>query len=178
VARQSRRKRRDEIAKELARRQQQAAMSRGLPPGKGAQQIERVTRTVERHEQYTGPLPHPEILAGYEATLPGAAERILTHMENEGHHRRELEKAEVEHLQRAHLLQIRHQGRGQLFGLLVAFGGFALSAFAIYCGHPKTAAVIAGVDLLGLVTVFVTGARAGRADKDEPESKDVARSER
>jgi uncharacterized membrane protein len=149
-------------------------MARGRTSG--PHQITTVERREEHLEHHTGPLPHPETLARYEATLPGAAERIITAMENEGAHRRELEKADAEHFRRAHMLQVRHQGRGQFFGLLVAFGGFGLAGFAIYCGHPLTAAAIAAIDLLGLVTVFVTG--RGRSQKDEKsaeESKEVAR---
>jgi hypothetical protein len=98
-------------------------------------------------------------------------------MEEEGQHRREIEKEDAKHLRGAHLMQIRQQGRGQLFGLLVAFGGFALAGFAIYCGHPRTAAVIAGVDLVGLVTVFVTGTRLP-PPVNEPDSESDADKEK
>jgi len=38
---------------------------------------------------FTGPLPHPEIMAGYERVLPGSAERILrmTEKEQDARHR-------------------------------------------------------------------------------------------
>jgi uncharacterized membrane protein len=37
---------------------------------------------VERRLEYSGPLPHPEILGGYEKVLPGSADRILKWQKN------------------------------------------------------------------------------------------------
>ena len=41
---------------------------------------------------FSGPLPPPSFLAGYEAACPGAADRILSPMEEESKHRRRLEE--------------------------------------------------------------------------------------
>jgi uncharacterized membrane protein len=52
----------------------------------------------------SAPLPHPSELEGYEAILPGAAERIFALVENQSNHRQGLEnkhylwKAEIVYL--------------------------------------------------------------------------------
>lgn len=48
-----------------------------------------VLGAMVRYEQrtFTGPLPHPDSFAGYENTLPGAADRILSMAEKEQNHR-------------------------------------------------------------------------------------------
>lgn len=45
---------------------------------------------------FSGPLPHPDLLAGYEDVLPGAAERIIAMAENQAAHRIHLERVVVE----------------------------------------------------------------------------------
>lgn len=42
--------------------------------------------------EFSGPLPHPEILAKYEDILPGAATRILEMAEEQANHRRFMKK--------------------------------------------------------------------------------------
>ena len=42
-------------------------------------------------EMYSGPIPHPKILAGYQALYPKAAEKIIENGLDESRHRRHLE---------------------------------------------------------------------------------------
>ncbi|MHC9533126.1 DUF2335 domain-containing protein [Dellaglioa sp. L3N] len=44
-------------------------------------------------EMYSGPIPHPKILAGYQALYPDAAEKIIENGLEESRHRRTLETA-------------------------------------------------------------------------------------
>lgn len=64
-------------------------------------------------ETFSGPLPPPQILAGYESVIPGAADRILSMAEEQGRHRRKLE----EKLQDA---EIKLESRNSLVGLILA----------------------------------------------------------
>jgi len=41
---------------------------------------------------FSGPLPHPDVLRGFESVQPGAAERIIKMAENEAQHRHVLER--------------------------------------------------------------------------------------
>lgn len=54
---------------------------------RGIAQI-RVTEEISRVEAFSGPLPPPEVLRGYNDVLPGAAERIFTMAEAQAEHRR------------------------------------------------------------------------------------------
>lgn len=45
---------------------------------------------------FSGPLPPPEVLAGYNDAFQGAAERIVTMAESQLKHRQEMERAVVE----------------------------------------------------------------------------------
>lgn len=62
--------------------------SRSAPAG-AAQQPQFVARV--QGTLFQGPLPHPEILAGYDQVLPGAADRIITMAEKNQAHRHALE---------------------------------------------------------------------------------------
>lgn len=49
--------------------------------------IQKVTATY----QFSGPLPHPQVLSKYEDVTPGAADRIIAMAEKQAQHRQELE---------------------------------------------------------------------------------------
>jgi uncharacterized membrane protein len=61
---------------------------------------------------FSGPLPHPSTLAGYEDILPGCADRILTMAEQQIEHRRDIESRLVD-------AEIVTRQRGQACGLMV-----------------------------------------------------------
>ena len=60
-------------------------------------------------QQYSGPIPPPEILHRFDQIIPGAAERILVMAEENGRHQREIEKAAL-------TLAADEVKRGQRFG--------------------------------------------------------------
>jgi len=97
---------------------------------------------------YSGPLPPPGWLQGYERVLAGAADRILALTEREATGRQRV----VETAAKNRRVDSR---RGPLFAFVLAvlfgLGGFWLIA------HDKSASGLAliAVDLVGLVSVFV-----------------------
>lgn len=105
-----------------------------------------------RIESFSGPLPHPDILAGYEATLPGAAERILAMAEKEEAHRHELE-----------LIQANADSRDSKAGIRAAFiiemtlilAGAILVVISPNITGSITGAVFAGGGLAGIATPFI-----------------------
>ena len=46
---------------------------------------------INKSITFSGPIPHPTILKGYEEVLLGSADRILSMTEKEGEHRRKIE---------------------------------------------------------------------------------------
>lgn len=110
-------------------------------------------------QSFSGPLPHPNILKGYEDILPGSAERIIARMEKQSDHRMELEGF----VTREDQMQSRN---GQLFGFIIAIFGLLLSGFLIYTAHDTAGTILGGADLIALVSVFVYGKYAQRKDLD------------
>lgn len=53
-----------------------------------------VAQVIE--SEFSGPIPPPNIMRGYEEILPGAADRILSMAERQSQHRQDMEKKIVE----------------------------------------------------------------------------------
>lgn len=125
---------------------------RSTPPARKTQNITPQKQpgvTIQEH-QYSGPVPPPEILSGFEQIVPGAAERILAMAEENGKHQREMEKAAI-------TLASDTVRRGQTYGLIIGILAFITCIVALWFGSEGTAMTIGGVTIVGLVTVFVTG---------------------
>lgn len=61
-------------------------------------------------EEFSGPIPHPDIIEKYEQILPGAADRIISMAEKQASHRQDMEKA-----------MIKSEARDGLLGVIFAF---------------------------------------------------------
>lgn len=108
---------------------------------------------------FQGPLPPPEILAGYESTLPGAADRILAMAERQAAHRQALEAAVVEGDSRRHLI-------GLAAGVVVTMSALALAGVLAYLGHSGFSALTALAPIAALAGVFVYGDRSRRRERE------------
>lgn len=104
-----------------------------------------------------GPLPPPQELAEYERILPGSADRILSSSEKQLNHRILIESQTI-------ASNNKQSGIGQIFGFIIAIVAFLCSFGAIYMNHPISGTIIGTVDLVALVSVFVYGKTAQRAD--------------
>ena len=91
--------------------------------------------------QFSGPIPPPDIMAGYDQVLPGSAERILAMAERQPLHR-----------QQGEMLLVKAQVRDSLIGEIFAFvlGITALAAaVGIAMLIPATAGAV-GASILGV----------------------------
>jgi uncharacterized membrane protein len=70
------------------------------------EEVKQVVSQVIQEIQFSGPIPPPNIISGYEKILPGAADRILAMAEKQSEHRQEMEKKMVEAESRDGLLGI------------------------------------------------------------------------
>jgi len=131
------------------------------PARKAAGSIEpnRKEQLVQVSEQiiHSGPLPSPEQLVKYDEVVPGAARRIMEAADEQRKHRIAIEKQVVSS-------QMKESNRGQIMGFIIALIGLSLGSFLVYSGHDVAGASIAGITLVGLVTVFIKG--QNRQDKD------------
>ncbi len=101
---------------------------------------------------FSGPLPPPETLAGYDRIMPGLANRIVEMAEAYQRHQIGLERDQFK-------VATESGRRGQWLGFGVAFVGFAVTAYLGSLGQPVAAGVVAALDLGSIVTVFVVGDR-------------------
>ena len=130
-----------------------------------AEVLRRVEVQLQRVKLHRGPLPDAELLAQYEDVLPGLADRIVRMAELEQGNRHALERAESQ-------LPYRLAARGQFLAITAIVLVLAFAVFLVATGSPVTGGVVVGADLLGLVTVFVTGQRPIGSDEGHDSSED------
>lgn len=134
------------------------------------------TVTETRMVAHSGPLPAPEVLAGYDRILPGAAERILQMAEKEQNARIALDQAQleadVEHRAEMARMQKRvHTGSfisdylGQFFGFVIALCCLVGAGYAgIMQGNWLVAAVFLSLPVAGIIQAV-----RGMRQKSKPE---------
>ena len=81
-----------------------------------------VREGLQVRSEISGPLPSPEILAGYESILPGAAERILRMAEKSQDNRHEISMVALTET-------AADTRRGQRFALCSVLASFSTGAF-------------------------------------------------
>lgn len=109
-------------------------------------------------EMYSGPIPHPDILKGYQNLYPEAAKRIIENGLQESEHRRNLETK-------------RQKRRGRLAyiclwgGLLIMTLFLVFSFYLILNSHQIIGSVFAGTSFIVLMgTVFDLAAKLSGND--------------
>lgn len=100
--------------------------------------------------QYSGPLPHPDILVKYNDAHPGAADRIIAMAEKQAAHRQELEKKALE-------TNCHNSKIGPIYGFVICMSAIGGGVYLIQLG--KGAAGLASIitALASLSIVFVYG---------------------
>ena len=127
------------------------AVDEASPSSEDDSSSEQVSTTIVASQHtFVGPLPHPEILHGYEQVLTGAAERIIQLTENQAAHRQNLERKSLR-------LNAIQSILGQVFSFILAFLTIGAGAYIIYSGRniPGLMMVIAAV--ASLVGTFLYG---------------------
>jgi len=81
--------------------------------------------TQIQHASFSGPIPPPTVLEGYDRIIPGAAERILVMAEADAKHQQEIELAALEAADR----EVR---RGQIFGFTIGVLALVSSVIALH----------------------------------------------
>ena len=112
---------------------------------------------VTRHEQvsifsHSGPLPPPEVIAGYERALPGSADRIIRMAEREQEHRHRKNEREL-------ILRGRATFLGQVFGFLIGISGTLGGVFLVFHDKSIGGFSVFFVSLATLAGIYVYGKR-------------------
>lgn len=122
---------------------------------------EQLMLVVQEANSFSGPLPPPAILKGYEDAFPGSAERILRMAEKQSAHRQEAERK-----------MISTESRDSLLGVVFAF---VLSLCALVVAVvmvikvPTAAGAVSGsfigaTGMGSIVLTFIKGTRISRGD--------------
>lgn len=115
--------------------------------GDKAQKVSQLVMTRIHH--HSGPLPDIPTLNGYNELIPNGAERVMKMAENQAEHRM--------HLEKMGLRRSFNQGStGQWMGFSIAILFFLTSVYLIFSGFTVSGTILGTVDLVALVTVFVT----------------------
>ena len=141
-------------SKRARRAKRQAALETYQPPA--PQQGRLVSRSVQQvSTAFSGPIPPPEYLEGYEKISPGAAKQILDMAETQTNHRIELEKKVIES-------DIRNSSLGMFLGFALALFCIVWGCYLIMLGHDTAGAAVATTTVVALVSVFVYGSETRR----------------
>lgn len=130
--------------------------------------------TTTTHQVFSGPLPPPAVLEGYERALPGSAGKILEMATREQQHRHSVEAAAVNaniEAQQGQIavarLQTKSAFRSDLVGQVFGFIALLLClAAAFYFGLQADwfmASLFLGPAVLGIVQALVSARRAGES---------------
>jgi uncharacterized membrane protein len=115
------------------------------------QKVQQIAISIAR--SFSGPLPHPDILAEYERILPGCAHRIMTAFENQSRHRMSLESHAVQE-------QLSQSGRGQILGGIIVFASLGIAAWMGFLGHEVLAGTLGTTTVVSLATIYFLGKKS------------------
>jgi uncharacterized membrane protein len=116
-------------------------------------------RSVVAVQQFSGPLPPPEIMERYDALVPGAAERILHMAEKQSEHRHRIESRVI-------ASDVRNSFLGLIFGFFLSALTLSGSIVAIMQGKELGGGILGGGTVASLAAVFVYGSRVRRANRE------------
>ncbi|MGB8684188.1 MAG: DUF2335 domain-containing protein [Candidatus Binatus sp.] len=119
--------------------------------------------TVQSFE-FSGPLPPPQILRGYNDAFAGCAERIVAMAERQSAHRQEIEKMVIDG-------NCRAQSRGQIFGFALAFMVIAGGVYLLAQGKSVegfSAIILAGGSIIGALVFSRFEQKSEREQKVMP----------
>lgn len=117
---------------------------------------------------FSGPLPHPDILAKYDAIAPGFADRVIRLAEGEAEHRRRQEAKELDANIEGMHAQIKEVRLGQIFAFLIGAITIIVGAVVATHGAEWAGGLIGTGGVVSLVSVFIWG-RTQRNNQQPPE---------
>ena len=114
---------------------------------------------------HLGPIPHPEILRGYDDLVSGAAARIIELAEEESAHRRKIENKALDAniaLQEQNVVIAKQQNQvvnrsdilGQIFGFIICISCVGAAVFLGINGHEELAGAITIIPSAAVIRSF------------------------
>lgn len=126
-----------------------------------------IAKLLIQQETFSGPIPHPSILKGFEEVAPGTAVKVIQNALDESEHRRDMDRQAITYT-------ARDSKMGVLSGLAIGILGIAAGVLIIYITDGSVSGVFSGTalsggTLLGMVKVFVLG----KQSSDNNESNNI-----
>ena len=115
-------------------------------------------QVIAAAQQFSGPIPPPEVFEKYGYVIPDAPERILKVFELDSQHTREMQKAALE-------AETKRDSRAQWMAFSIMLAALGLTALAVIYGNAASG-IITGLAtmFLGLRVLFVSKS----SNKKEP----------
>ena len=120
---------------------------------------------VQLSATWSGPIPAPGDLKRYEDLLPGAADRILKMAEIAQENRHERASSELEIERSALEKDSKRSYLGIMAALLISLFCIGGGIYLISNGHEWAGTILVGIDLVGLVGVFIYGTNSSRIEE-------------
>ncbi len=113
-----------------------------------------------RSMSFSGPLPHPDVLASYDQVIPGLADRIVSEAHGQTSHRQALEAKALDG-------ELWRSKAGVISALAVAIGGMAGGFALILMGKDVAGGLFAGVPIASIVGNFIYGTVSRRREREK-----------
>ncbi len=139
----------------------------GAVPDEGKREDVRQAIMLIKEESFSGPIPPPQALKGYEEVLPGSADRILKMAEQQQEHRMKMENKAISK-------QLSLNSRGQIFGFIIFFVCIGVAILFAYLDMKYFAGIFLTVTMATIISIFVLGKKDSAKDLKE-KSKDQIR---
>lgn len=126
---------------------------------------ERRTQLLMQASSFSGPLPPPDLLRGYDEVVPGCADRIITQFEEQGRHRRKQESRVISH-------RLFSSTFGQILAFLLLLSIIGAGTFLAYSGKEVAGFGTIATAVAGAAGVLILAKKAQEkdlAEKREPE---------
>lgn len=143
--------------KRFAKRKPTSTQRTARPPIQ-SQQTDGGPLVRQAEISYSGPLPPPGVLKGFEQVLPGAAERIFVMAEKQLDHRIDIEKAAVES-------GIRNSAAGIKAAVVIEAMLVAGSCYLAHLGLGAEALKVMGGSVVMLAGAFGVGTWSRRTER-------------
>ena len=109
------------------------------------------------HESFRGPIPHPQILKGYQEIVTDAPERIIRMAEKEQMHRQSVENEMLAQTRFAMEQNVKNNKRTQIIAVLLLIMLIGIGTLLTWVGEAVVGGIIFGTTIIGIASIFITG---------------------